>query len=152
MDINHLKYKLQASFPDAQIVEGKQYVEITVPSEELHELATVLKKSEDTYFDYLFCLTGVDWVDSLGVIYHLTSTKHNHSIVLKTKTTDHENPVLDTVSDIWRTAEYHEREVYDMFGIKFKNHPDMRRFFLDESWVGYPLRKDYKDEENIIER
>lgn len=152
MDKESLKNRILEIVPNAEIAEGKQYIEVTVSSDKLRDLAKKLKESEDTYFDYLFCQTGVDWKDSLGVIYHLTSTKHDHSVVLKTKTTDRGNASLPTVSDIWRTAEYHEREIYDLLGIRFKNHPDMRRFFLDESWSGYPLRKDYVDEENIITR
>ena len=73
----------------------------------------------------------------------------DHSIVLKTRTSDRENPQIDSVSDIWQTAEFHEREVYDLLGIKFKNHPDLRRLFLDNSW-GFPLRKDYVDDINIV--
>jgi NADH-quinone oxidoreductase subunit C len=152
MNNEDLKNKILAIAPDAEVLEGKQYLEINIVPEKLRELSLKLKESEDTHFDYLFCQTGVDWKDSLGVIYHLASTKHNNSVVLKTKTADRENPSIPTVSDIWRTAEYHEREIYDMLGIRFKNHPDMRRFFLDESWSGYPQRKDYVDEENIIER
>jgi NADH/F420H2 dehydrogenase subunit C len=152
MDNQDLKNRILAIVPNAEVAEGKQYLEVNLAPDKLRELCTKLKESEDTYFDFLFCQTGVDWKESLGVIYHLASTRHNHSVVLKTKTTDRENPSLPTVSDIWRTAEYHEREIYDMLGIRFKNHPDMRRFFLDESWSGYPFRKDYVDEENIIER
>jgi NADH:ubiquinone oxidoreductase subunit C len=85
------------------------------------------------------------------VVYHLRSTKLGHELVLKVKTEDRENPSFDTVCDIWRTAEFHEREIFDLLGIRFNNHPDLRRMFLDENWVGYPLRKDYSDEVNIVE-
>ena len=85
------------------------------------------------------------------MVYHLTSTIHRHTLVIKSKL-DHNTPEIETVSDIWRTAEFHEREIFDLFGIKFNNHPDLRRIFLDEKWEGFPLRKDYKDEINIIER
>jgi NADH/F420H2 dehydrogenase subunit C len=152
MTNEELKNKILAVAPDAQVAEGKQYLEVTVTPEKLRELSKNLKDSEDTSFDYLFCQTGVDWKDCFGVIYHLASTRHNHNIVVKTKTPDREKPKLPTVSDIWRTAEYHEREIWDMLGIRFTDHPDLRRFFLDESWSGHPLRKDYADEENIIER
>jgi len=92
-------------------------------------------------------------MDSLMVIYHIESTKYHHCIVLKTSTTDRDKPVLDSVTDIWHTADYHEREVFDFFGIKFNNHPDMRRLFLDETRIeGFPFRKDYVDEINIVER
>jgi len=85
------------------------------------------------------------------VIYHLESTVHNTVLVLKTKTLSRINPVLPTVCDIWQTAEFHEREVFDLLGIRFKGHPDMRRLFLSEEW-GFPLRKDYVDEVRIVDR
>ena len=79
----------------------------------------------------------------------LRSTIYGHTLVLKTRTSDRENPEFDTVSDIWKTADFHEREVYDLLGIKFNNHPDLRRLFLDNSW-GFPFRKDYVDDINIV--
>jgi len=153
MTNEELKQKVLSIVPNAEITENKQFVMVNLPSAKLHSVAKTLKDAVDTQFDLLNCLTGMDWPDgSLGVIYHLFSAKYKHMIVLKTKTTNRENPVLDTVSDLWKTADFLEREVYDLLGITFKNHPDMRRIFLDENWVGYPLRKDYVDEINIIER
>ena len=134
---------------DVEIRDGKQYLEIMVPPSSLYKLARQLKENADTQFDFLFCLTGVDWGADLGVIYHMRSTIYNHTVVLKTRTSDRENPILDSVTDIWQTAEFHEREAYDLLGIKFKNHPDLRRLFLDKSW-GFPLRKDYVDDINIV--
>jgi len=130
--------------------EGSQFLNITVQPEQLHQLMTQLKESEETSFDYLFCLTGMDWGKELGVIYHLESTTHRHNLVVKVKTEDRENPTLDTVSNIWQTADFHEREVFDFFGIKFNNHPNMTRLFLTDEWEGYPLRKDYVDEINMV--
>ena len=134
---------------EAEIRDGKQYLEVTVPPSVLYKLARKLRENEETQFDFLFCLTGVDWGADLGVIYHMRSTIYNHTVVLKTRISDRENPVLDSVTDIWQTAEFHEREVYDLLGIKFNNHPDLRRLFLDNSW-GFPLRKDYVDDINIV--
>ncbi|MEW7288992.1 NADH-quinone oxidoreductase subunit C [Aquimarina sp. 2304DJ70-9] len=130
--------------------EGSQFLNITVPSERLHELMSQLRNNAETYFDYLFCLSGVDWGEELGVVYHLESTTHRHIIVVKVKTEDRENPTLDTVSNIWSTAEFHEREVFDFFGIKFNNHPNLQRLFLTDEWDGFPLRKDYVDDINMI--
>lgn len=127
-----------------------QFLNISIPSTELHQLMVQLKNNADTNFDYLFCLSGVDWGKELGVVYHLESTTHRHIIVVKVKTEDRENPVFDSVCDIWRTAEFHEREVFDFFGIKFNNHPNLKRLFLTEDWEGFPLRKDYEDEINMI--
>lgn len=137
--------------PEAQTTDNKQFPEFIIPSDRFHSLAKTLKDDNETLFDYLICLTGVDWTDKLSVVYHLTSTIHKHTLVLKVFISDRENPKVDTVSDIWRTAEYHEREVFDLFGIHFNNHPDMRRIFLDENWKAFPLRKDYVDDINLIE-
>ena len=83
------------------------------------------------------------------MVYHLLSRAHKHAIVLKAKIADTNNPQIETVCDIWQTANFHEREVYDLFGVKFINHPDLRRLLLDENWDGYPLRKNYVDENMI---
>ena len=134
---------------DLEIKEGKQFTEVIVPPSKLYSLARQLRERDESQFDFLFCLSGVDYGQDLGVVYHLRSTKYDHVVVLKTRTSDRENPLLDSVADIWKTADFHEREVYDLLGIKFTNHPDLRRLFLDSSW-GFPLRKDYVDDINIV--
>ena len=130
--------------------EGSQFLNITVQPELFHKLMSELKSNSETQFDYLFCLTGVDWGEELGVVYHLESTTHRHTIVVKVQTKDRENPIFDSVCDIWATADFHEREVFDFFGIKFNNHPNLKRLFLTEDWDGFPLRKDYVDEINMV--
>ena len=130
--------------------EGSQFLNITVQHELLHKLMSQLKSNSETKFDYLFCLSGVDWGEELGVVYHLESTTHRHTIVVKVQTKDRENPTFDSVCDIWATADFHEREVFDFFGIKFNNHPNLKRLFLTEDWDGFPLRKDYVDEINMV--
>jgi NADH-quinone oxidoreductase subunit C len=130
--------------------EETQFLNISVQPEHFHSLMSKLKSNEQTHFDYLFCLTGVDWGEELGVVYHLESTTHRHSIVVKVKTNDREHPNFDTVVDIWATAEFHEREVCDFFGIKFNNHPNLKYLILTEDWDGFPLRKDYEDDINMI--
>ncbi len=152
MTNDQLKEKINGWISGLEFPENKQYLEIVVPAESLLKLSRLLRETPETLFDYLFCLSGVDYGKQLGVVYHLESTTHNHALVLKVKTDDRVNPNFDTVCGLWRTAEWHEREVFDLLGIKFNNHPDMRRLFLDDEWVGYPLRKDYKDDINIIER
>jgi NADH/F420H2 dehydrogenase subunit C len=130
--------------------EGSQFLNITVKPPQLHQLMSQLKSNIETNFDYLFCLSGVDYEKSLGVVYHLESTTHRHILVVKVQTEDRENPTFDSVCNIWKTAEFHEREVFDFFGIKFNNHPNLKRLFLTDEWVGYPLRKDYVDEINMV--
>ena len=109
-----------------------------------------LRQDSALDFDYLFCLTCIDWKDHLMMVYHLTSKTLKHTLVVKAKITNRMDAAIETICHIWRTAEFHEREVFDLFGVKFLNHPDMRRIFLDENWDGFPLRKDYVDE-NMIE-
>lgn len=132
--------------------EGSQFLNILVPRSEMHTFIQRLKEDESTGFDFLFCLTGVDYPEYLTVVYHLESTRFRHMVVVKCNTENRENAVLDTVSDIFPTADFHEREVYDLLGITFTNHPNMKRIFLEDDWEGHPLRKDYVDEVNIVER
>ncbi|MEQ1585158.1 MAG: NADH-quinone oxidoreductase subunit C [Cyclobacteriaceae bacterium] len=136
---------ITALVPDQKPGISKQYPEFILPADKLHEVAKALKENPQTKMDYLFSLTASDRKDGLNVIYHLTSTEYNHTVVVRVILADRENPMIATVSDLWSGAEYLEREVFDLFGIKFENHPDLRRLFLDDEWVGYPLRKDYKD-------
>ncbi len=130
--------------------EGSQFLNVEVDAGHLYELMSLLKADKDTQFDYLFCLTGVDWNPELGVIYHLESTSFRHQLVVRVKTNERENPQFDSIQDLWATANFHEREVFDFFGITFNNHPNMKRLFLTDDWEGYPLRKDYVDEVNMI--
>jgi len=130
--------------------EESQFLNISVQPADLHQLMVQLKSNSETNFDYLFCLSGVDWGNELGVVYHLESTTHRHMIVVKVKTEQRDTPLFDSVYDIWKTAEFHECEVFDFFGIQFNNHPNLRRIFLTEDWDGFPLRKDYEDDINMI--
>jgi len=130
--------------------EESQFLNISVQPADLHKLMVQLKSNSETNFDYLFCLSGVDWGSELGVVYHLESTTHRHMIVVKVKTEDRDTPVFDSVNELWKTAEFHECEVFDFFGIKFNNHPDLKRLFLTDDWDGFPLRKDYVDDINMI--
>jgi NADH:ubiquinone oxidoreductase subunit C len=142
---------LNKNYPGAELKQGSQFIEMNVANTELHAIALRLKESEETAFDYLVSMTGVDYPEYMTVVYHLESTKHRHFIVLKSNTVNREDPVIDTVSDIWPTSEFLEREVFDLLGVKFNNHPDLRRLFLDDNW-GYPLRKDYIDDVHIVSR
>ncbi len=147
MDKIQLAEFIKSLDSDLEIKEGKQYTEVTVPPSKIHSLASQLKEKEETLFDFLDCVTGVDYGHDLGVIYHLRSTKYKHIVVLKTRTADRDHPQFDSVSDIWETANLQEREAFDLLGIKFANHPDLRRLFLNSSW-GFPLRKDYVENDN----
>lgn len=113
----------------------------TVAPEELRKEMERLRHEQK--MDFLECLTGMDWgEEGLGVIYHLESSETGERTALKTLTPDRENPLLPSVSDLWDIANIYEREVFDFYGIKFVGHPDMRRLFMREDWVGFPFRKD----------
>jgi len=146
----NFKAFLAGLLPYAQLQDGKQYNELTVSLDKWHETAQKLRDNKEIPFDYLISLTAVDYLTKFTVVYHLESTSTHDLIVVKTEVEDRDKPQIDTVSDIWVTAEYHEREVFDLFGIRFNHHPDLRRLFLEDDY-GFPLRKDFKDEVNIIE-
>lgn len=134
--------------PSATFDEGGEFLSIQIEAVQWKPLATLLRGMPYN-FDYLFCLTCVDWKTHFTTVYHLTSTDHRQSIVIKAKI-DRNDPLIETVSDIWKTAEFHEREVYDLFGVRFKNHPDLRRLILTDDFEGFPLRKDFEDAVNMI--
>ncbi len=111
-------------------------------------LAYFLREDDRMKFDFLASLSGVDYNDgTFGVVYHLQSlATHKHKIAFRLKCPK-ENPVIPTVMEIWKAANWHERETFDLYGIKFDGHPDLRRILCPEDWEGYPLRKDYKVQE-----
>lgn len=150
MNNEEIKQFISNHVAEAECLDGTHFLQATIPAEKILSLATELKANPNTSFDYLFCLTAVDWPDHMEVVYHLKSTTHNHQFVLKAKINTRENPEVETVCHIWRTAELHEREAYDLFGIKFLNHPDLRRLLLTDDWEGWPMRKDYDDPINMI--
>jgi NADH-quinone oxidoreductase subunit C len=133
--------KIEKAFPGS--VAGSDKTTVVVSGEYLHRVMEYLKNTKDFDFNYLTNLTSVDYTDYFEVVYHLISLTHNHSLVVKTRCYDREKPVVDSVYDLWRSADYQEREVYDLMGIYFKGHPNMKRLFLWDDFVGHPLRRDY---------
>ena len=133
--------QLEEKFPGS-IVESTRS-NFVIKSESLPAIAAFLKDSPDLDFNYLNYITAVDYYDHFEVVYQLTSLKHNHSLVLKTRCYQHDNPVLPSVVSLWRGADFQEREIYDLMGIKFEGHPNMKRIVLWEGFPGHPLRKDY---------
>ena len=125
---------------------------LVLQTERLAEVCLALHDHEQTYFDFLSCITGIDngpEVGTMEVAYNLYSIPYDHHLMLKVvvprnNTPDQPIPAVPTVSHIWRTADWHEREVFDMVGIYFTDHPDMRRILCAADWEGHPLRKDYK--------
>lgn len=131
--------------PEAVFEENEVAVAV-VPDAKWHTVAETLKKAG---YDWLACVVGEDWGDALGCTYYIKSTSDYSMVSVKVTTTDRENPMLHSVYDVWEIARLEEREVYDFYGIKFINHPDMRRLYLRNDWVGFPLRKDYDENPEI---
>ena len=150
MDKESLKARITELLPSASFDEAGEWLNVNVEAAAWKNLAGLLKNDADLYFDYLFCLTCIDWKTHLTLVYHFSSTRYRHNMVIKVKL-DSANPVIETVSDSWRTAEFHEREVYEMFGVNFKGHPDLRLLILPDGWEGRnPMRKDFEDAVNMI--
>lgn len=116
---------------------------LLVEAESLLDIAAYLKDTPGLDFDYLTAVTGVDYLDCFEVVYQLTSIEHNHSLVLKARCYDRENPVLPSVVSLWRAADFQEREIYDLLGISFTGHPNLKRIALWDGFEGHPLRKDF---------
>ena len=128
------------------VFEENEVALAVVPDAKWHTVAETLKKAG---YDWLACVVGEDWGDALGCTYYIKSTSDYSMVSVKVTTTDRENPMLHSVYDVWEIARLEEREVYDFYGIKFINHPDMRRLYLRNDWVGFPLRKDYDENPEI---
>ena len=144
-----LKLKLTEILPAIIFEEGGEWLNVYITPEQLKPFVNRLRFTNNLDFDYLFCLTCIDWKTHFTMVYHFSSTIHRHNMVIKSKI-DRTNPEIETVSDIWRTAEMLEREVYDLFGVKFLHHPDLRRLIMPDDWEGWPLRKDFEDPVNMI--
>ncbi len=135
------------------LVVKQPWIEL-VP-DKLPEVCQWLKTEESLFFDFLHSITGVDEgkdSNTLLVVYHLSSLIHEHQIVLKVRIPkpekmDEATVSVPSISHIWKAADWHEREAYDLVGIPFSNHPDLRRILLPEDWKGHPLRKDYETDD-----
>ena len=140
--------KITQLCPLAQVDTTGEFPLVTVDDAQWHDLARALKTQ--LHYDVLSAVVGMDWTEALGCIYYLTNTSTHELLHVKVTTADRENPRLHSVCDLWPVANFQEREVYDFFGIVFIGHPDMRRMFLRNDWVGYPLRKGYDPASNPL--
>ena len=139
--------KLKEKFGD-QVIDLVDNVDpfIRVKAEAIGEIGLYLRDDEAMKFESLMCLSGVDYPAHLTVVYHLFSTPHRHRVVLKVEV-EREDPHVPTVERVWSVANWHERETYDMYGIVFDGHSDLRRILCPDDWEGFPLRKDYQVQE-----
>ena len=134
---------LKDKFDDSiEISENSDYIK--VDSKDWYNIATLLKENEKLKFDYLMCISSYDKGDkkTYGVAYNFKSTSLGHYLEVRIEVDDESS--IESVTNLWASADWHEREAYDMMGIKFDNHPNFKRILLPEDWPGYPLRKDFK--------
>ncbi len=130
----------------AAFLKGTYQPTLSVAPEHLIEVMQLLHRHPDCYFDLLNCITAIDWgavAGEFSIVYQLTSIIHARSLAVSVKLPRTETAEIATVSNIWRAADWHEREIFDLFGIRFTNHPDLRRILMPEDWPGHPLLKDY---------
>ena len=159
--LDQLKQRFGAAIGGADLEALDPWIEVA--PEGLVEVCRHLRDEPSLRFDYLSCVSGVDylhtdekkakkatWEPHLEVVYHLFSVTHKHTLVLKVMLPRWQDdqpgqlPTLPSVASVWSTADWHEREVYDLVGVRFTDHPDLRRILCPEDWVGHPLRKDYE--------
>jgi NADH-quinone oxidoreductase subunit C len=133
--------RITAAFPGA-VIEATPY-SVTVAADQLLEVARFLRDDEELDCKFLNTLLGIDWLEHFDMIYVLSSLAKNHTLVLEARTMAHEDPVVPSVSGVWQGATLQEREVYDLMGISFTGHPNLKRIFLWEGFPGHPLRKDF---------
>lgn len=151
-DFHNLILKMDSS---AAIAANSTPTTIVISRKLIVDVCRELLNNQQTYFDQLSCVTGIDNgpdVKTMEVIYHLYSIPYNFSLALKVLL-PRDNPIVPSVAAVWKSADWLERETYDMYGIVFENHPDLRRILMPADWEGYPLRKDYSEQEryrNIV--
>lgn len=149
MNREDLKQYLTATFPNLTVADTFDFPLLWVPKEQLLEVVGRLKNDAETRMDFLFCETAVDRKTHFEMVYHLHSYALRHEMVVKVRLDDRDNASVPSLASLWLGAEFFENELYDLMGIHFENHPDLRRFMLGSEWPGHPLRKDYVDENMI---
>ncbi|WP_375561316.1 NADH-quinone oxidoreductase subunit C [Bernardetia sp. OM2101] len=152
MTFEELAIILQEKFQDSISIQNTETLQPRIlieKKEALLEIAHFLYSDDRLYFDNLACISALDNENSFEVVYQFYSYPFEHSITLAILLDNKEekNPVVDSLTSIWKAADWHEREAFDMIGIKFENHPDLRRILMPADWGGFPLRKDYKTQE-----
>jgi NADH-quinone oxidoreductase subunit C len=152
MDSVQYAIRIRQEFGDEAVLQNRDVfgqATVEVAPQKIVAIAQWLHGHPDFYFDSLSCLTGIDngvAANTMEIVYQLYSIPHHAFLALKV-TLPREKPVVASVAQVWRTADWHEREAFDMFGIIFENHPDLRRILMPADWQGFPLRKDYQPQE-----
>ncbi len=146
MDNNFILEKIKNKFADSilETVEFREELTVVVKKEKLVEICKFLRDDSELRFDHLTDVSGVDFLERnprFDIAYHMYSIPKNHRLRIKVRV--NEDETVSSVTSVWSTANWHEREIFDMFGVKFDNHPDLRRILMSDDWVGHPLRKDY---------
>jgi NADH-quinone oxidoreductase subunit C len=139
---------LKEKFPEevVEVIEFRGETTVVVKPGKIVEICRTLRDDHNTGFKYLSMIAGLDFLPQsprFGVVYNLYSHKHHARLTLKARLASDTGPVIDSVVKVWSTANWHEREIYDMMGIRFQGHPDLRRILMPGDWVGHPQRKDY---------
>ncbi len=134
---------LVQQYPD--IVEQERDSAVWVKPDQIVEVLQFLRDDPSLKLEYLNAISAVDYIEYFEVIYHLTSFEHNHSAVIKTRLYDREEPSISSVVSVWPSADFQEREIWDLMGVRFTGHPNLKRLMLWEGFTGHPLRKDFKD-------
>jgi NADH-quinone oxidoreductase subunit C len=147
MEASALLSTVQSLHPGITPREKADRTAVAIPTEDLLPIMRELHDRPDLSFDMLYFHTAIDWLaeNRFELVYELYSLRHRHHL-LATVSVPRDKPQVASVSKVWRIAEWQEREVYDMFGVLYAGHPDLRRLLLDDSWSGFPLRKDYQDD------
>ncbi|MDX1628695.1 MAG: NADH-quinone oxidoreductase subunit C [Fulvivirga sp.] len=151
MTVEEIKALIATELPEAVagLTENTTPAGLLIHAPHIMEVCELLYQHEKTYFDMLSCITGIDNgpdAETMEVVYHLCSIPYELQLTLKVEL-PRRNPKIHTVSEIWKTALWHERETFDLLGIHFEGHPDLRRILLPADWEGHPLRKDYEHQE-----
>ncbi len=144
-----IKEHILSAEPSAVFDETGEFLTVQIAPDLFKNFAKALRNGL-LQLDYLFCLTCIDWKTHLTMVYHFSSTSDRQCQLVVKSNLDRNQPEIETVCDIWRTAEFYEREVFEMFGVQFANHPDLRRLILTDDFVGFPMRKDFEDPINMI--
>jgi NADH-quinone oxidoreductase subunit C len=157
MSFEGIKLLLAAKF-GVDIIVGEETSDLQpallIDADRIADVCLELRNNPETYFDFLSCLSGVDYgteINRFGVVYHLASIPYKTQLTLKISKEGSRDeadlPSFPSIYSVYRSADWHEREAYDMLGIFFEGHPDLRRILMPDDWEGFPLRKDYKNAE-----